>query len=211
MVSGQGQSTSGNSDSSSDRVVDLEERSWLQRHCRGDRAAFAELVNAYRAPVYTYLARCGIDPSSRDDLFQDVFLSIHTAASSYQPAYPLRPWVFAIVANKVRNFFRSESQRSVVVPQSDPPDFRDTAPSAEGQALLKETVDWLESAIAALPFEQREVLLLTTVRGLREREVADILQAPLNTIKTRLRRARLALAAQRVARHNESGESHDAV
>ena len=63
-------------------VVNLDERNWLPRHCRGDGQAFAELVNAYQSPVYGYLVRCGVPPAARDDVFQEIFVKIHLAAAS---------------------------------------------------------------------------------------------------------------------------------
>ena len=72
-------------------VVSLDERDWLPRHCRGEQEAFGELMKAYQAPVYRYLARCGVPPASRDDVFQEIFVKIHLAAASYQPSRP-PPW-----------------------------------------------------------------------------------------------------------------------
>ncbi len=83
-------------------VVDLEERTWLSRHCRGDASAFPALLEAYRRPVYGYLVRSGVAEANRDDIFQNIFLKIHAAARSYDPTRPLRPWLFTIVANTVR-------------------------------------------------------------------------------------------------------------
>ena len=73
-------------------VVDLEERTWLTRHCRGDASAFPALLEAYRRPVYGYLVRSGVAEDDRDDLFQSIFLKIHAAADSYDPTRPLRAW-----------------------------------------------------------------------------------------------------------------------
>ncbi|MCU7960350.1 MAG: hypothetical protein KZQ58_10210 [gamma proteobacterium symbiont of Bathyaustriella thionipta] len=54
-------------------LVDLQERSWLQQHLAGNEQAFPQLVQAYRAPVFNYLVRCGVQSGHRDDLFQDIF------------------------------------------------------------------------------------------------------------------------------------------
>ena len=66
-------------------VLDLEERNWLPRHCRGDASAFGKLIAAYRALVFTFLHRYGVRSDECDDLFQEIFLKIHLAAGSYQP------------------------------------------------------------------------------------------------------------------------------
>ncbi len=179
-------------------VVDLEERTWLTRHCRGDASAFPALLEAYRRPVFGYLVRNGVAEADRDDIFQSIFLKIHAAAQSYDPTRPLGPWLFTIVANTVRNHFRAQAVPITTVPRDDPLDPLDPPdpnPGPEHIAEARETIAWLEEALLALPPVQREVLLLVTIVGLRQRDAANALNLPLNTVKTHLRRARLALAA----------------
>lgn len=176
-----------------DQVVGLEERAWLPRHSRGDRDAFARLLAAYRRPVYGYLARFGVDEAARDDLFQEIFLKVHASAGSYRPARPLHPWIFTIVANTVRNHFRSRA-RDRAVSLERPEDAPDPRPSPECVVHGRDMLRRLERAIAALPFAQREVVVMAGVDGLRLNEVAEALGIPLNSVKTHLRRGRLRLA-----------------
>ena len=175
-------------------VVRLEERAWLARHCRGDAAAFPALLEAYRRPVYAYLVRTGVAEADRDDLFQSVFLKVHAAAGSYDSARPLAPWIFTIVANTVRNHFRDRPSRHTVDDDQAVQELADSAPGPERVAQGRQAVARLEAAMAALPLVQREVLVLTAIGGLRQQEVAEALELPLNTVKTNLRRARLTLA-----------------
>ena len=184
------------------RIVDLEERNWLPRHCRGDHEAFPALLRAYRGPVYNYLVRCGVAETIRDDLFQDIFLRVHAAAASYLPTRPLRPWLFTIIANTVRNHLRGQRLRQAAYAEEDA-EAPDPRPDAQGRAEAQELVNWLEQAIADLPLSQRDVLLLVTIEGLPQQEVAEILKMPLNTVKTHLRRARLTLVGA-LNRHNGS-------
>jgi RNA polymerase sigma-70 factor (ECF subfamily) len=187
-------------------VVDLEERSWLSRHRRGDLSAFPALMAAYRRPVYSYLVRSGVAEADRDDVFQAIFLKIHAAAGSYDPARPLAPWLFTIVANSVRNHHRDRPRAAgSTLSDEDPPDPPDPNPGPEHIASVRETLAWLEGALAALPPAQREALLLTAIVGLRQRDVALALDLPLNTVKTHLRRARLALAARLAERNAPRG------
>lgn len=186
-----------------DTVVNLDERNWLARHCRGDRDAFTELVNAYQAPVYGYLVRCGVRPANRDDVFQEIFVKVHLAAASYQPSRPLRPWLFTIAANSVRNHLRDEGRRRAV---GGAQDFERPSGDHGPRALAEigETLAWLEQALPRLPFEQREVLLLGSVGGLRLQDIAAVLEIPLNTVKTLTRRARVSLAKS-LAEHGAGG------
>ena len=194
------------------QVVDLEERTWLARHCRGDASAFPALLEAYRRPVYSYLVRSGVRQADRDDVFQNIFLKIHSAANAYDPTRPLAPWLFTIVANTVRNHLRDRPVPLSPVPDEDQPEIPDPNPGPEHITTVRETLGWLEQALLALPPMQREVLLLTSVVGLRQQDVAQFLNLPLNTVKTHLRRARLALAAglaDRNAPRNDTGDSHE--
>ena len=179
---------------STEAIVNLDERNWLTRHCRGDHEAYGELMEAYQAPVYGYLVRCGVPQASRDDVFQEIFVKIHLAAASYQPSRPLKPWLFTIAANSVRNHLRDEGRHRAsgdVHSGNEPSGGLDPQAVAETQ----ETVAWLEGALPALPLEQREVLLLGSVGGLRAKDIAAVLGIPLNTVKTLTRRARMGLAS----------------
>ena len=196
-------------------VVTMEERGWLPRHCRGDKAAFPALMQAYRRPVYSYLLRCGVAAADRDDLFQAVFLKIHAGAGSYDPARPLAPWIFTILANVVRNHFRA----AAADPADPLPDdlsqaLPDPQPDPERIARARQDVARLEAALKTLPLAQREVLVMVTVLERPQQEVAETLEIPLNTVKTLLRRARLALVkalaeAPAAATPCPEGGSHD--
>ena len=173
----------------------LDEEELLARHRRGEAGAFAELVARYRRPVYSYLVRCGVDEAARDDLFQDVFTNIHSAVETYQAGRPVRPWVFAILANVVRSHYRKARVRDIAVSDHHPfPERDDAAPDSHQLVEARETAAWVEQAIAALPFAQREVVVLCCIEQLAQDDVAATLGMPVNTVKTHLRRARLALA-----------------
>ena len=93
-------------------VVPISDRALLERHRKGDRDAFAQLMNTYANSIYGYLARSGIQPADRDDVFQDVFEKIHRASETAMPTGAVRPWVFTIVVNTVRDSFRRAKVRS---------------------------------------------------------------------------------------------------
>lgn len=176
-------------------VVDLEERSWLARHSRGDSSAFPALVTAYQRPVYSYLIRMGVAEADRDDLFQNIFLSIHAAAARYDRSRPLAPWLFTITANAVRNHFRERAFAAASLSEHELVDPPDPRPGPERIAEDRESITWLEKALDALSPVHRQVLLLSTLTGMTQHCVAESLNLPLNTVKTYLRRTRLTLAA----------------
>jgi len=188
-------------------VRESEEKDLILRHIEGDGDAFAELVDRYRAPVYSYLSRCGLATDDRDDLFQDIFIRIHRAAASYDPHRPLHPWLFTIVANAVRNHLRRQRVRSLVGSAAKVGEPTASNPGVERVAAGRQTMAWLEERIKELPLARREVLLLVCVESLPLKEVAAVLGLPLGTVKTHLRRARLTLAEELARRNAPEVES----
>lgn len=149
-------------------------------------------MERYRRPVFSYLFHSGVSEPDRDDLFQEIFVRIHQRAASYQVSRPLHPWLFTVVANAVRSHFRKQKRLFLFAgPPSE--NVKDETPDGEAVASAREATAWLEGAISGLPLPQREVLLLATVENLPLNEIASILELPLNTVKTHLRRARLRL------------------
>ena len=186
---------------SSEKNNKKEERNWLAQHLAGDKQAFAQLMQAYRKPVYSYLVRSGLDKNTRDDLFQDIFFKIHKSAIKYNKSNPLSPWIFAIAINTVRNhvrdnkkqhnhlsLFTEEKTELQLVGQ-----LIDQSPTPDKQTQSNHLIKWLQQEIQNLPKAQSEALSLTVIEGLKLSEVADILKQPLSTIKTHVRRARQSL------------------
>ena len=193
--------TQANAIQAGSEVLDLEERGWLPRHCRGDSQAFALLMHQYRALIYTFLIRYGIDRQNRDDLYQEIFLKVHQAAHRYQPSQPLGPWLVTIALNTVRNHRRDQARRWRIVKQLPEP-VRQYQPGVDKTQEQSATLGWLETAITQLGEPQREILVLSTLKGLRMKDIASMMKLSENTIKTHLRRARLALAEQLLVRDN---------
>ncbi len=165
----------------------------LKRHVDGDSAAFPELVEIYRSKVYAYLVRCGVDERTRDDLFQDIFIKIHKAASTFKSDRPLNPWIFTIVANTVRAHYRKQRVRKLVY-QEVVPDQKDQTPDSYDFVEARETADWIETELQKLPLSQRETLVLSATGNMDQKSISQVLDIPLSTVKTNLRRARITLA-----------------
>lgn len=177
--------------------LDAQERNWLAKHLAGDNQAFGKLMQAYRKPVYSYLVRCGLDKSNRDDLFQDIFFKIHKSAKSYNPANRLSPWIFTIAVNTVRNHIRDQKpkQKHLSLYSDEAVDLQlvDQGPTPETIAQSIQMLQWLQDAMLNLPKAQCDALNLMVIDGMKLKEVAQILDLPLSTIKTHIRRARQSL------------------
>jgi RNA polymerase sigma-70 factor (ECF subfamily) len=161
---------------SSDEVLILEFQ-------RGSRAAFEELYSRYSGPLYGFFRRRLDSPQRAEDLAQETFLAVIHGASRYEPRALVRTYLYGI-ALKLLAAERRKRLR-------DGPNVDTTAePSAPG---TQESGLWVREAVAKLEASEREVLMLREYEQLSYAEIADLLRLPLNTVRSRLFRARIAL------------------
>ena len=165
----------------------------------GGQAAFAEIVRRHKQPLHRLVARIIGDDDEALDIVQDAFVAAHGALRSYDPARPMRAWLSRIAINKARDWRRRRAVRrliSAVLPLSDADRTADDTPSAETVASDRQEFAVVAAAIAALPSNLREALVLRTIEGLSQAEAAETLGVSEKTVETRLYRARLKLAGR---------------
>ena len=177
----------------------------LRRFSSGDPAAFAVLVRRHQSQLYGYLCRCGVSPSGRDDLFQEIFLRVNQAAARFDSERPFKPWLFAIAVNCVRSHFRKARRVDI---ESRDCELEADGPTGEQVVAARETARWMNDAIATLPVGQRDVLLLVCIERMSPADVASVLEIPRSTVKTLLRRGRLALAKKLASRNARIAREH---
>ena len=162
----------------------------------GQQAAFSALVRRHKEPLHRLVARLIGDDDEALDLVQEAFVAAHRALGSYDPSRPMRAWLSRIAINKARDWRRRRAVRrliSAVLPMSATDHTADEAPSAETVAIARQELAGVAAAIAALPSGLRETLVLRTIEGLSQAEVAQTLGVSEKTVETRLYRARLKL------------------
>lgn len=186
------------------RLHELEDSELMIRYAQGDDRAFTLLFERHKRPLYTYILRSCGRPDIADELLQDVFLRVINSASNYKPSAKFTTWLYRIARNACIDAARKRSRAQVYSLQNsaagdDSGDsFQDRlvdgdARSGDIDADRKAFRDRLQRALEKLPEEQREVFLLREISGLTFREVAQIMDAPLPTIKSRMRYALEAL------------------
>ena len=166
----------------------------------GEQAAFSEVVRRHKQQLHRIVARIIGDDDEALDVVQDAFIAAYGALRSYDRDRPMRAWLSRSAINKARDWRRRRAVRrliSAVLPMSDADHTADDAPSAETVASNRQELADVAAAIARLPSNLRETLVLRTIEGLSQAEVADTLRVSEKTVETRLYRARLKLA-QRV-------------
>jgi len=167
---------------------------------RADPAAFRELYEAYGPRVKAYMMRQGADAGTAEDLAQETLLTVWRKAALYAgDRGSMTTWVFAIARNLRIDRLRRE------VPWQELPEGRLTEASSEplpDEAMAeKERQERVQAALAELPPEQKDVVILAYLEGLSHSEIAERLGLPLGTVKSRMR-----IAYQKIRQTLESPE-----
>ena len=157
----------------------------VQRAKRGDRAAFAALVDHYYARCLRFAVHMLGNSQDAEEAVQDTFVRVHGALHRYDEFDRFESWLFRILANRCRTMMGREARRSRVLVYGDLPHDRGAPPDVDGIVWREE----IETALAALPAAQREAFLLRHVEGLEYEEMGRITGAGVSALKMRVKRA----------------------
>jgi len=149
----------------------------------GSRAAFEELFARYRKPVYGFFRRRLNNPERAEDLAQETFLAVIRAASRYEPRASVRTYLYGIALK----LLAAERRKLLTSSTSGQPA---AEPKTDG---TPECVLWVRQAMEMLDAPEREILMLREYEQLRYSDIAELLRIPVNTVRSRLFRSRLAL------------------
>lgn len=150
---------------------------------RGSREAFEELFARYRQPLYRFFRRRIANDARADDLMQETFLAVIRSKVRYEPRSLVRTYLYGIALKQVSADRRWQARRP------DTPLLgleRAAAPEADAPI-------WIQQALTKLEEMDREILMLREYEELSYAEIGKLLHLPLNTVRSRLFRARLAL------------------
>lgn len=171
----------------------------LLDHRNGTAEAFRELIGRYERELYHFLVRFTGDRAAAEDVFQESFLQVHQSMHTFDTSRRFKPWLFTIAANKARDYLRSAARKQTAPLQaaigSDDeggsyldllegasPQPAETITDAETSERVRQTVD-------GLPDHLREILLLSYFQQFPYRTIAEMLDIPLGTVKSRLHAA----------------------
>ncbi len=153
---------------------------------RGSTDAFSSLFERYKSQVFGFFYRRVEDGSLAEELTQDTFLALIRAQDRYQPSALFRTWLYAVALNILRSHRRKAIFRGFFAGKAGEHSEPQASAHLESELILREAVGKLEPA-------EREVLLLREFEELSYSEIAVILHIPINTVRTRLFRARTTL------------------
>lgn len=165
----------------------------VRRTAAGDRRAFDELYRRTSPWLLTRLRRRCADDDVVADVMQETYLAVWRAAGSFAGAATsgsAAGWLWTIAAHRLVDAFRRRARHNQVpaVQMSDA-----IAPAAEDEVMAGRVAHELEQALLVLPSEAREVLRAMVLDGFSVRETSLLLGVPESTVKSRARRARIAL------------------
>jgi RNA polymerase sigma-70 factor (ECF subfamily) len=179
--------------------VDLQAQSderLVKLHVDGQPGAIDELIRRHRDELFGYLVRFTGSRALAEDVFQETFLQIHLSAATFDVDRRLKPWLYTIATNKARDARRwlrrrpSVSLDTPVGGSDDPVSMVDLMPSdgedPQGPLQGAEQSERVRAVVDRLGDTQREVLLLTYFQRMPYAQVADILNIPVGTVKSRL-------------------------
>lgn len=167
---------------------------------RGDPSSFTELVSRYQRELFHFLVRFLGDHAAAEDVFQETFLQVHQSMGQFDLQRRFRPWLFTIAANKARDLIRSQMRHPTTPLQAsmNPSDdegaeyidlMQSVDASPDEPMQRKELQQMVQKAVTGMPDHLREILLLSYFHQFPYKQISNILDIPLGTVKSRLHAA----------------------
>jgi RNA polymerase sigma-70 factor (ECF subfamily) len=178
--------------SAEDRLAD---QAALARIGRGDTAALAELYDRHARPIYSLALRILQDPADAEDIVQEVFAQAWRQASRYDAKRgQVAAWLLTLARSRAIDRLRARRARPEPLADQHAADAMiDQAVAADTRLVSAEQAARVRAALDALPLLQRMAIELAYYEGLTHTEIAERLEQPLGTVKTRIRTAMLKL------------------
>jgi RNA polymerase sigma-70 factor (ECF subfamily) len=185
----------------SDRDVD---QRLVERVQRGDKAAFDLLVSKYQRKIFRLLSRLVRDPAEIEDVAQEAFVKAYRALPNFRGESAFYTWLYRIAINTAKNYLVSQGRRAPTTTENDIEDaetfddgehLRDLN-TPDSMLLSKQVAEAVNRAIDRLPEDLRTAIVLRELEGLSYEEIAESMNCPIGTVRSRIFRAREAIALE---------------
>lgn len=185
----------------SERDTDAE---LVTRVQRGDKRAFDLLVLKYQRKIMRLLSRMIRDPSEIEDVAQETFIKAYRALPQFRGDSAFYTWLYRIAINTARNWQASAGRRPSAFQTMenedgetfDQIDNLTDISTPESVMVSRQIAETVNSAIQALPEELRTAIVLREIEGMSYEDIAQTMDCPIGTVRSRIFRARDAIAAQ---------------
>ncbi len=169
---------------------DYDERDLVQRARQGDDTAFEALVVKNAGPLYRVVVRMTNDAAEAEAIVQETFFRFWRVLDRYQADRDLLPYLVTIATN----LYRDQWRKDLRIDEEGLEPLRETTASEhltpEKQLEQSQLLEALSKAVSELPDKYRTVIALRYDAGLNYQQIADVLQIPINTVRTHIRRAK---------------------
>ena len=161
----------------------------------GDSAAFGRLVQQYQDRLYNSLLRVLGSADDAADIVQDAFVQAYVKLSSFRGGSAFYTWLYRIAFNLAMSHMRRSHKKASLdemktLVGAEPTDGQ---PTVETGLIEQERAELVHAALAELSFEHRQIIVLREIDGCSYEEIAEILDLPVGTVRSRLFRARLEM------------------
>lgn len=177
----------------SHQVVEDIDSACLRAIAAGDQAAFASIVERWQVRLINFFYRSVGNRSDAEDLAQETFLELYRAAGRYEPRGTFNAYIFTVARRRLIDSYRKKARRPLDF--IDPTDFV-MQQQAEEINHSSEIEEAFHRALAALPDNQRNAILMLQQQGLSYDEIAEALGSSLSAVKTWIHRARTHLRTE---------------
>ena len=173
----------------------------VKRVQKGDKGAFDLLVLKYQHKIINLVMRYVRDPELAQDITQEAFIKAYRALPRFRGDSAFYTWMYRIAVNTAKNHLAAQRRRpmNVELDLQDPEQYdlhaklKETD-TPEGVALSNELRESVERAIAALPEDLRTAIILRELEGMSYEEIAQTMECPVGTVRSRIFRARDAIS-----------------
>ena len=174
--------------------ADCSDEELMLRYCAGDAGAFDALYRRHKGGLYRYLLRQCRESGAAEELFQDIWMNLIRARSSYTVAAKFTTYLYRLAHNRLIDHYRKHSSAVMLsFDDEDGPALEEPAASAQGQPEVryesKQLAARLLALLTALPEAQREAFILQYETGMTVEEIASATGVSHETVKSRLRYA----------------------
>jgi RNA polymerase sigma-70 factor, ECF subfamily len=171
----------------------LPDEALVARVLGGDSDAFGDLVARYQGPLYRHAAAMVLDHDVAADMVQDALVRAYVNLAACRDRTRFRAWLFQTLRNRCLDYLKEPRRQHVRLDDAGP--IRDPAAGPAAGLEQGRLRDALRTALASLPYAQREAFVLHYVEGMPYDSMADLLDASVSALKMRVLRAREALGA----------------
>ena len=154
----------------------------LRQVAAGDEAAFAKLYDAYSPLIYNYLLRLLNEPAVSEEILQEVFLAMWRGARHFREEAKVKTWLLRIAHHQAVSWLRRDRAALWPNDELEPDDEHEI----EEHLARSWQIDQVRAALAQLTPKHRAVVELTFVHGLSYAEIAEVMNCPLGTVKSRM-------------------------